>query len=230
MSTRRGGSCSAASTCRRSGQLSISARLKVACSTACKRRLDQYADGGLGPHCCKLRGSGGGRAAGEGQVDQGARAQRPLMSFTDWFSPLIICASSLTSPSAAHKEGVNGCTWRGAVSRDSSPGCEIEGSILGKSGIADTMGGFFVACGASFASNSAGENHQPLPGCFFRMKNPPVTDFRLSVMLWRGSQAQGGTFSREARVDKPRQINAQTACNAVFFSFLSFFLWVLITT
>ena len=144
-------------------------------------------------------------------MDQGARAHRPLMSFTDWFSPLIICASSLTSPSAAHKEGLNGCTWRGAVSRDSSPGCEIEGSILGKSGIADTMGGFFVACGASFASNSAGENHQPLPGCFVSLKLPPVTDSRLSLMLWRGSQASGRTFSYEQHVDKARGFIAKTA-------------------
>ena len=145
-------------------------------------------------------------------MDQGARAHRPLMSFTDWFSPLIICASSLTSPSAAHKEGVNGCTWRGADSLDSAPEGEIEESILGKSGIADTMGGFFVACGASFASNSAGENHQPLPGCFFRMKNPPVTDSRLSLMLWRRSQASGRTFSREERAHKARQFVGETAC------------------
>ena len=179
---------------------------------ACERRLDQAAYGGLGLHCCKLRGSRCGRAAGEGQVDQGARAQRPLMSFTDWFSPLIICASSLTSPSAAHKEGLNGCTWRGAVSRDNSPEGEIEGSILGNLGSLRTMGGSFVACGASFASNSAGENHQPLPGCFFRMKNPPVTDSRLSLMLWRGSQASGRTFSYEERAHKARQFVGETAC------------------
>ena len=92
-------------------------------------------------------------------MDQGARAHRPLMSFTDWFSPLIICASSLTSPSAAHQEGVNGCTWRGAGSLDSAPEGEIEESILGNLGSLSTMGGSFVACGASFASNSAGTSH-----------------------------------------------------------------------
>ena len=155
----------------------------MACGAANARRLDQHDYRGLGPRCSELRGRCCGRAAEDGQVDQGARARRPLSSFTDSFSPLIIRSSFLTSPPAAQKKALNGCTWRGAVSRDSSPGCEIEGSILGKSGIADTMGGFFVACGASFASNSAGENHQPLPGCFFRMKNPPVTDSRLSLML-----------------------------------------------
>ena len=180
---------------------------------ACGRRLDQAAYGGLGLHCCKLRGGGGGRAAEDGQVDQGARAQRPLSSFTDSFSPLIICAGSLTSPSAAQKEGLNGCTWRGAVSWENSPGCEMEGSILGNLGSLRTMGGFFAACGASFASNSAGENHQPLPGCFFSLKSPPVTDSRLSLMLWRGSQASIRTFSHDERVDKSRPFIAKTACS-----------------
>ena len=151
-------------------------------------------------------------------MDQGARAQRPLISFTDSFSPLIICASSLTSPSAAHKEGLNGCTWRGAVSRDNSPEGEIEGSILGNLGSLRTMGGSFVACGASFASNSAGENHQPLAGWFFIMKSPPVTDSRLSLMLWRGSQASGRTFSYEQHVDKARGFIAKTACKSVGFT------------
>ena len=137
-------------------------------------------------------------------MDQGARAHRPLMSFTDWFSPLIICASSLTSPSAAHKEGVNGCTWRGADSLDSAPEGEIEESILGNLGSLSTMGGSFVACGASFASNSAGENHQPQTGWFFSLKLPPVTDSRLSLMLWRGSQASGRTFVHDNRAHQPR--------------------------
>ena len=145
-------------------------------------------------------------------MDQGARAQRPLTSFTDWFSPLSICASSLTSPSAAHKEGVNGCTKRGRVSLDSAPEGEIEGSILGNLGSLSTMGGSFAACGASFASNSAGENHQPLAGCFFSLKLPPVTDSRLSLMLWRGSQASGRTFSYEERARKARRFIAKTAC------------------
>ena len=145
-------------------------------------------------------------------MDQGSRAQRPLSLFTDSFSPLIICASSLTSPSAAHKEGLNGCTWRGAGSLDNSPGCEIEGSILGNLGSLRTMGGSFVACGASFASNSAGENHQPQPGWFFSLKLPPVTDSRLSLMLWRGSQASGRTFSYEQHVDKARGFIAKTVC------------------
>ena len=144
-------------------------------------------------------------------MDQGARAQRPLILFTDSFSPLIICASSLTSPSAAHKEGLNGCTWRGAVSRENSPGCEIEGSILGNLGSLASKIVLFLACGASLSSNSAGENHQPLPGCFFRMKNPPVTDSRLSLMLWRGSQASGRTFSYEERARKARRFIAKTA-------------------
>ena len=109
-------------------------------------------------------------------MDQGARAQRPLISFTDSFSPLIICASSLTSPSAAQKEGLNGCTWRGAVSRDNAPEGEIEGSILGNFGSLRTMGGSFVACGASLASNSAGENHQPLAGWFFINHEEPTSD------------------------------------------------------
>ena len=127
-----------------------------------------------------------------------------MTSFTDWFSTLIICASSLTSPSAAHKEGLNGCMKRGAVSWENSPGCEIEGSVLGNVGSLRTMGGFFAACGASFASNSAGENHQPLAGWFFIMKSPPVTDSRLSLMLWRGSQASGRTFVHDNRARKAR--------------------------
>ena len=147
----------------------------MACGTASSRRLDQHDDGGLGPSCGELRGSRCDRAAEDGQVDQGARAQRPLSSFTDSFSPLIICASSLTSPSAAHKEGVNGCTKRGRVSLDSAPEGEIEGSILGNLGSLGSKIVCFAACGASFASNSAGENHQPLPGCFFSLKSPPVT-------------------------------------------------------
>ena len=97
-------------------------------------------------------------------MDQGARAQRPLTSFTDWFSPLIICASSLTSPSAAHKEGLNGCTKRGAGRQVSAPEGEIEGSILGNLWSLGSKIVCFAACGASFASNSAGENHQPQPG------------------------------------------------------------------
>ena len=137
-------------------------------------------------------------------MDQGARAQRPLISFTDSFSPLIICASSLTSPSAAHKEGLNGCTWRGAGSLDNSPGCEIEGSILGNLGSLASKIVLFVACGASFASNSAGENHQPLAACFLSLKTPPVTDSRLSLMLWRGSLASESTFSCGHRARKAR--------------------------
>ena len=186
----------------------------MACGAASSRRLDQHDDRGLGPSCGELRGSRCGRAAGEGQVDQGARAQRPLSSFTDSFSPLIICASSLTSPSAAQKEGLNGCTWRGAVSRENSPEGEIEGSILGNLGSLRTMGGSFVACGASLASNSAGENHQPLPGCFFSLKLPPVTDSRLSLMLWGGSQTRGSTFVHDNHAHKARRFIANTACTA----------------
>ena len=148
----------------------------MACGAANARRLGQHAYRGLGPRCGELRGSCGGRAAEEGQVDQDARAHRPLTSFTDSFSPLIIRSSFLTSPPAAQKEALNGCTLGGAMSWMNAPGGEIEGSILGKSGIADTMGGFFVACGASFASNSAGENHQPLPGCFVSLNEAPPSD------------------------------------------------------
>ena len=108
------------------------------------RRLDQHAYRGLGPRCSELRGSCGGRAAEEGQVDQDARAQRPLTSFTDSFSPLIIRSSFLTSPPAAQKEALNGCTLGGASSRISAPGGEIEGWILGNLGTAETMVGCFV--------------------------------------------------------------------------------------
>ena len=142
---------------------------------ACERRLDQAAYGGLGLHCCKLRGGGGGRAAEDGQVDQGARARRPLTSFPDSFSPLIIRSSFLTSPPAAHKEALNGCTLGGAGSLISAPGGEIEGSVLGKIGAADTMGGFFAACGASFGSNGAGQYHQLQTDLLFGLKTPPVT-------------------------------------------------------
>ena len=175
MDTGGGGSCSAPSTCKRSGQLSCSARRRVACGAANARRLGQHAYRGLGPRCGELRGSCGGRAAEEGQVDQDARAQRPLTSFTDSFSPLIICASSLTSPSAAQKEGLNGCTWRGAVSWENSPGCEMEGSILGNLGSLGSKIVCFAACGASFASNSAGQYHQRHTDLLFGLKHAPVS-------------------------------------------------------
>ena len=142
---------------------------------ACERRLDQAAYGGLGLHCCKLRGGGGGRAAEDGQVDQGARAQRPLTSFTDSSSPLIIRSSFLTSPPAAQKEALNGCTLGGAGSRISAPGGEIEGSILGKMGTADSKIVLFAACGASFGPNWAGQYHQLQTDFLFGLKLPPVT-------------------------------------------------------
>ena len=147
----------------------------MACGAANARRLDQHAYRGLGPRCGELRGSCGGRAAEEGQVDQDARAQRPLTSFTDSFSPLIIRSSFLTSPPAAQKEALNGCTLRGAGSFISAPGAEIEESILGNLGTAETMGGSFAACGASFGSNRAGQYHQLQPGLLFGLKLPPVT-------------------------------------------------------
>ena len=79
----------------------------------CTRRLDQHAYRGLGPRCRELRGSCGGRAAEKGQVDQDARAQRPLSSSIGSFSPLIIRSSFLTSPPAAHKGALNGCAFGG---------------------------------------------------------------------------------------------------------------------
>ena len=108
-------------------------------------------------------------------MDQGARAQRPLTSFTDSFSPLIIRSSFLTSPPAAQKEALNGCTLGGAMSRMNAPGGEIEGSVLGKIGTAETMVGVFAACGASFGSNWAGQYHQLHTGLPFGLKTPPVT-------------------------------------------------------
>ena len=146
----------------------------MACGAANARRLDQHAYRGLGPRCGELRGSCGGRAAEEGQVDQDARAQRPLTSFTDSFSPLIIRSSFLTSPPAAQKEALNGCTLGGGESRMNAPGGEIEGSILSNLGSAETMGGFFAACGASFGSNGAGQYHQLHSGLLFGLKTPPV--------------------------------------------------------
>ena len=100
------------------------------------------------------------------------------------------------------------------MSWENSPGCEIEGSILGNLGSLGSKIVLFVTCGSSLASNSAGENHQPLPGCFFSLKSPPVTDSRLSLMLWRGSQASIRTFSHDERVDKSRRFIAKTACSA----------------
>jgi hypothetical protein len=87
----------------------------VACGAASARRLDQHAYRGLEPRCRELRGSCGGRAAEKGQVDQGARAHRPLSSFTGSFSPLIIRSSFLTSPSATQKGALNGCTFGGVI-------------------------------------------------------------------------------------------------------------------
>ena len=147
----------------------------MACGAANARRLDQHAYRGLGPRCGELRGSCGGRAAEEGQVDQDARAQRPLTSFTDSFSPLIIRSSFLTSPPAAQKEALNGCTLGGASSRISAPGGEIEGSILGKMGTAEPMVGSFAACGASFGPNWAGQYHQLHTGLLLGLKSTPVT-------------------------------------------------------
>ena len=147
----------------------------MACGAASSRRLGQHDYRGLGPRCSELRGSCGGRAAEEGQVDQDARAQRPLTSFTDSFSPLIIRSSFLTSPPAAQKEALNGCTLGGESSRISAPGGEIEGSILGKMGAAELMVGVFAACGASFGPNGAGQYHQLQTDLLFGLKNPPVT-------------------------------------------------------
>ena len=144
----------------------------MACGAANARRLGQHAYRSLGPRCGELRGSCGGRAAEEGQVDQDARAHRPLSSFTDSFSPLII---RLTSPPAAQKEALNGCTLGGAMSWMNAPGGEIEGSVLGKIGTAETMVGVFAACGASFGSNGAGQYHQLHRGLLFGLETPPVT-------------------------------------------------------
>jgi len=130
MNTGEGGSCNAPSTCKRSGQLSCSARRRVACGAACARHLDQHAYRGLGPRCRELRGSCGGRAAEKGQVDQGARAHRPLSSSIGSSSPLIIRSSFLTSPPATQKGALNGCTLRGAGSRISAPGGEIQPAFL----------------------------------------------------------------------------------------------------
>ena len=147
----------------------------MACGAASSRRLDQHDYRGLGPRCSELRGRCCGRAAEDGQVDQGARARRPLSSFTDSFSPLIIRSSFLTSPPAAQEEALNGCTLGGAMSRMNAPGAEIEGWILGNLGSADSEIGVFAACGASFGSNWAGQYHQLHAGLLFGLKTPPVT-------------------------------------------------------
>ena len=147
----------------------------MACGAANARRLGQHDYRGLGPRCGELRGSCGGRAAEEGQVDQDARAQRPLTSFTDSFSPLIIRSSFLTSPPAAQKEALNGCTLGGAMSRMNAPGGEIEGWILGNLGTADSKIVLFAACGASFGPNWAGQYHQLHTGLLCGLKSTPVT-------------------------------------------------------
>ena len=175
MNTGGGGSCNAPSTCKRSGQLSCSARCRVACGAACARRLDQHAYRGLGPRCRELRGSCGGRAAEKGQVDQGARAHRPLSSFVGSFSPLTIRSSFLTSPPATQKGALNGCTLRGGVSRISAPGEEVQPAFLGNFGSRSSEIVCFAACGASFGSNSRGEYHQLQPGVLFGLKHAPVT-------------------------------------------------------
>jgi len=134
MNTEGGGSRNAPSTCKRSGQLSCSARRRVACGAASARRLDQHAYRGLEPRCRELRGSCGGRAAEKGQVDQGARAHRPLSSFTGSFSPLMIRSSFLTSPPALKKGALNGCALRGACRLISAPGEEVQPVFLGNFG------------------------------------------------------------------------------------------------
>ena len=79
------------------------------CATPC-----EHAYRGLGPRCRELRRSCGGRAAEKGQIDQGARAQRPLSSSIGSLSPLTIRSSFLTSPPALKKGALNGCALRGA--------------------------------------------------------------------------------------------------------------------
>ena len=58
------------------------------------------------------------------------------------------------------------------MSRMNAPGGEIEGSVLGKIGTAETMVGVFAACGASFGSNGAGQYHQLQSDLLFGLKNP----------------------------------------------------------
>ena len=185
----------------------------MACGAANARRLGQHAYRGLGPRCGELRGSCGGRAVEEGQVDQGARAHRPLSSFTDSFSPLIIRSSFLTSPPAAQKEALNGCTLGGGDSQDNAPGGEIEGSILGNLGSADSKIVLFAACGASFGPNWAGQYHQLHTGLLLGLKSTPVTSSMLSLRLRRGSLASGRTFFSEDRALKARGFIAKTACS-----------------
>jgi len=175
MDTGGGGSCNAPSTCKRPGQLSCSTRRRVACGAACARRLDQHAYRGLGPRCRELRGSSRGREAEKGQVDQGARAHRPLSSFVGSFSPLIIRSSFLTSPPATQKGALNGCTLRGGESCISAPGGEVQPAFLGNFAAPERMRGFFAACGASFGSNSRGEYHQLQTGLLFGLKSTAVT-------------------------------------------------------
>jgi len=180
------------------------------------RRLDQHAYLGLGPRCRELRGSCGGRAAEMGQVDQGARAQRPLSLFSGSFSPLTIRSSFLTSPPAMQKGALNGCAFGGGTdSRISAPGGEIEASILSNFWALERMRGFFAACGASFGSNSRGEYHQLQPGLLFGLKNPPVTWSMLSLRWWRRSLASERPFFRESRAHKARRFMAETACTSL---------------
>ena len=61
------------------------------------------------------------------------------------------------------------------MSRDNAPEGELEGSILGNLGSLGSKIVLFVACDASLASNSAGENHQPQSGLFFIMKRLELT-------------------------------------------------------
>ena len=159
----------------------------MACGAANARRLGQHDYRGLGPRCGELRGSCGGRAAEEGQVDQDARAQRPLTSFTDSFSPLIIRSSFLTSPPAAQKEALNGCTLGGAMSWMNAPGGEIEGSILGKMGTAKTMVGRFVAISERYASISPPQLSQLLGMTFDCLKTRPMTVSDPFRPLWHPS-------------------------------------------
>ena len=92
-------SSTAASTCKRSGQLAPSARQRAACRAYSLRRLDEDEDGGLDELSDELRRNRGASAAGDDQVHHGARAQRTSSSFPDSFSHLIIMAAALTSSS-----------------------------------------------------------------------------------------------------------------------------------
>ena len=95
-------SSTAASTCKRSGQLAPPARQRAACRAYSLRRLDEDEDGGLDELSDELRRNRGASAAGDDQVHHGARAQ-PTFFFVGTDRLLTRPKGAHTRPLTSHR-------------------------------------------------------------------------------------------------------------------------------